>query len=244
MAGEYVSTAGSVSADQACTTCPTGTYTSGPNQALCVALTGCAPGTVQTAPATMTTPAVCAACTAGQYCAGGELAAVACDDGDGTWDHDGDPATACSSRTACAAGTYVMAEGNATTDRSCSSCASGSYTATANSASCTAWQDCLAGTYVSNTPSDTVDQVCMDCGGGTYTAMPNLSMCLAHGMCAAGTVQTAAGTSTTAPVCASCSPGEYCAGHTTPAVTCGGSTWDHDGSPATLAGRQISRGAR
>jgi hypothetical protein len=72
--------------------------------------------------------------------------------------------------------------------------------------------------------------------------MPNLSMCLAHGMCAAGTVQTAAGTSTTAPVCATCSPGEYCAGHTTAAVACGGSTWDHDGSPATACATRTDCG--
>jgi hypothetical protein len=268
---------------------------------------------------------VCADCDPGEYCAGGTAAAVACDDGDGTWDDDSDPATACAERTTCATGSYVASEGDATTDRTCTACAlgrysstvnapscsawticvagqsigtvgsatadrvcsacadgsfsitenatsctpwatcvpgqyeaeegspsanrvctgcsSGSFSITNNAASCTPWQTCVAGRYVSNTPSDTVDQVCMDCAPGTYTAMDNLSMCLAHGMCAAGTVQTAAGTSTTAPVCATCSPGEYCAGHTTAAVACGGSTWDHDGSPATACATRTDCGA-
>lgn len=70
---------------------------------------------------------------------------MACDDGDGTWDHDGSPATACVARTTCSIGTYVSAEGNATTDRSCTTCVGG-YSNTTNAAACTAYSTCMEGT--------------------------------------------------------------------------------------------------
>jgi uncharacterized delta-60 repeat protein len=80
----------------------------------------------------------------------------------------------------------------------------------------------------------------MPCALGEYSANPNQMMCMAHGSCAAGTEQSAAGTSMSAPVCDACSPGEYCAGGTTAAVACGGTTWDHDGNPATPCGARTN----
>ncbi len=144
IAGEYVIFAGDVTVDQVCVACAAGTYTSGPNQSMCVPLDGCAPGTEQTAAGTSTMPPVCETCVAGEHCAGGTTLRVACDDSDGTWDHDDDPATACVARTPCATGTYVSAEGDATTDRSC-----------------TAWSVCGSG-YIEGMPgSTTADRTCV-----------------------------------------------------------------------------------
>lgn len=158
-----------------------------------------------------------------------------CVEGVGTWDHDSNAATACVPRTACAAGTFVAAEGNATTNRTCAGCASGTYSTSSNAAACTAWTSCVAGEYVSAVGSATSDQACTVCAQGTYTSGPNQSTCVDIGSCAPGTIQTAAGTDTAPPTCMACSAGEYCAGGTAPAAACnaGDGTWDHDSDPAT-----------
>ncbi|MCA9579996.1 MAG: hypothetical protein KC668_31425, partial [Myxococcales bacterium] len=125
----------------------------------------------------MTAPPVCTDCSAGEYCAGGAAAAVACDDGDGTWDDDSDPATVCVARTTCAAGSYVATEGDATNDRTCTACATGSYSATENAASCSAWTTCVAGESVGTAGSATVDRVCSVCATGTYSTADNAPSC-------------------------------------------------------------------
>ena len=75
-----------------------------------------------------------------------------------TWDHDTDPATRCAERTVCVAGQYVAAEGGATSDRACTSCASGAFSKASNAARCTPWRNCLAGSYVQNAPSAIEDR--------------------------------------------------------------------------------------
>jgi len=201
VAGEYISEAGSALNDQACAPCASGTYTSGPNQTLCVDVGSCAPGTVQTAPATMTSPAVCGDCAAGEYCAGAETAAVDCDDGDGTWDHDADPATACVAQTHCIAGERVTGDGSATTDRACEVCAIEEFSNTPDAELCAAWSTCDAGMYVSNTPSGAVDRVCAACMAGTFSAASNATTCATWRVCEAGYVAGAAGSDTTDRTC-------------------------------------------
>ena len=162
-AGTYVSNTPSATTDRDCTTCEAGTTTSDVNQSSCQSVGECAAGTVQTDPGT---PPACSACSAGSYCAGGVAPAVAC--AAGTWDHDADPATACTAMTTCVAGQYVLDAGNATTNRSCAACASGAFSTGNNAVSCAAWTTCTAGTYVSHTPSATTDRVCTPCPAGTW----------------------------------------------------------------------------
>jgi hypothetical protein len=221
----------SSTADRVCEDCPSDHYTSGSNQSVCVPTGACAPGTVQTAAGSDTSPPTCAACTAGQYCAGDTAAAVPC--ASGTWDDDQDPATRCVGWTNCLAGTYVSTPGTMTTDQECAACPSGSFSAGDNSSSCTEWTDCLAGTYVSVPPSATKDRTCLACDPGTYSSGINQSSCLTAGSCPAGTVQTSPGTPSSLPVCDACVAGQYCAGGESPAVYCEVGTWDDDHLPAT-----------
>ncbi len=230
-AGTYASNTPSATADRVCMPCAEGTHTTGSNESVCQLGDACAAGTVQTAPGTSTTAPVCAACDAGSYCAGGAAPAEDCPAG--TWDHDANPATECAAKTDCAAGEHVSAEGDTTHDRSCTGCASGSYSTTLNALSCTTWATCAAGTHVSNTPSAIENRACEACADGTYTTGENESVCHAQNACPAGTVQAAPGTGTSAPECDECDAGSYCAGGTEPAVSCGAASWDHDENPAT-----------
>ncbi len=234
VAGEYVSTAGTASADRVCTDCPPDTYTSGPNQAVCVDVGTCAPGTVQTAPGNDTMPPECTACSAGEYCAGDTAPVVNCDDGDGTWDDDSDPATACVPRTDCTAGSYVSFEGNATADRMCTACATG-YTNTTNATSCTAWTTCGAGTEPTNTPTSTTDRTCGACGGSEFSTGGNTA-CAAWTNCSAGTEPTNTPDATTDRTCAACDAGEYTAATNTACAAwtvCGAGTEPTNSPTAT-----------
>jgi hypothetical protein len=179
---------------------------------------------------------VCTACNKGQYCPGGTSPARIC--ADGTWDHDGNPATACVAWTDCAAGTFVSALGTPTSDRECTACpqaviSEGTFSASLNSAVCTEWRTCAAGTYVMSLPSPTSDRKCADCPKGSYTNLPNQTACTAIGPCPAGTVEKTPATASTPPVCTQCKVGQYCAGGTTPPEDCATGTWDNDRSPKT-----------
>ncbi len=211
-AGTFVTVEGSATADRACAECEPGTFTTDENQSMCVSADACAPGTVQLEPATAAMPAVCEACAAGEYCPGGDLPRGVCDaDGDGTWDHDADPSTACAERTACAAGSAVAADGDATTDRACEACADGSFSAETNAASCSAWTECAAGEYVSNTPSATEDRTCAGCAAGTYSTTPDAPSCAPWTVCAAGESVAMAGSATADQTCAACESGSFSA---------------------------------
>jgi hypothetical protein len=146
--------------DRACEACEDGTYTSGPNQSACVSMEACAPGTVQTQTGSASSAPVCEACAAGEHCPGGTAPATACGDGDGSWDDDGDPTTACVPRTVCVAGWFAAVDGDATTDRVCEACAEGSFSATENAESCTEWTACEEGESVSTPGSAASDRVC------------------------------------------------------------------------------------
>jgi hypothetical protein len=217
--GDYVSTNGSATADRQCATCAPGTTTSSLNQSTCIASGGCDAGTERTA------PGVCTPCDVGAYCAGGETTKEACSSG--TWDNDSSSATECIAWTDCAPGQHVTADGSATVDRTCTACASGTYSSTSNALTCTAWSDCAIGTFVSTPGSTTTNRQCATCAAGTTTSAPNQSSCVATGGCAAGTERTAPG------VCTACAPGPYCAGGETAKVTCAVGYWDHDSNAAT-----------
>jgi hypothetical protein len=115
-AGSYATNLPSTTTDRACTPCAESTYSASANLSSCLPAGECQAGTVQTAAATSTSPTVCAACSAGEYCAGGTETAQSC--GNGTWDNDLNPATACVGWALCQPG-LMLAPGSATTNPVC-----------------------------------------------------------------------------------------------------------------------------
>src|SRR5690606_7580628 len=119
--------------------------------------------------------AQCEDCVAGEYCAGGEAAASACD-GD-SWDDDADPATPCVAKTSCAPGQYVVGTGDALNDQSCAPCAAGQFSAAADQEACAPWQNCPAGTYVAIAGTASSDQNCAACPLGAFSTTSNVTSC-------------------------------------------------------------------
>jgi hypothetical protein len=177
VAGTYVSGAGTATEDRRCSPCPDGTHSTSENQSQCQPETACPAGTEQTAPATATSPPTCVSCAAGTYCAGGTSPKVTC--GGATWDHDADSATACAAKTECVAGQSVTGAGSATSDRTCASCTTGTFSTTANASSCATWSTCAAGSYVSAAGTATSDRQCTTCPNGQTSYTQNAASCVA-----------------------------------------------------------------
>ena len=152
---------------------------------------------------------------------------------EGTFDDDDSPVTECQPWSDCEQGEFIQRAGDATSDRVCAGCASGSYSLVDNAEGCWAWTDCASGTFVESEGSSTVDRRCAACPEGRYTSGENQAQCLEDELCAAGTVQTHPGTSGSPAECELCVAGEYCAGEEVPRRTCPAPTWDHDADPAT-----------
>lgn len=205
--GEFVTTKGNATRDQACKACPQGQTSTVVNAGACLPRDACASGTVQVAPAKDGAPAECEPCESGSYCAGGTTAEHAC--ADGTWDHDGDPATDCVDQTSCAAGQFVQTPGSATSDRGCEDCADGSFSLTTNADECSEYAECPAGTFVESAGTETEDVVCTACAAGTFTDAPDQSECAAWTDCNPGEFVAVAGTTTNDRQCQLCGDGEF-----------------------------------
>ncbi len=89
---------------------------------------------------------------------GGDSNTTACQ-GD-RWDDDDDPDTACELRTTCAAGEYVTDDGSGTEDRSCASCAAGTFSDTENADACADWSTCDDEFVEDAAGTATSDRVC------------------------------------------------------------------------------------
>jgi Carbohydrate binding domain/TNFR/NGFR cysteine-rich region len=176
--GEYVASSGSATEDRACMDCPSGQTSTTENAGECTAPSDCPLGTFKDANG-------CEACSAGSYCSGKSDQEELC--AEGTWDDDGDPSTPCIYVTSCAAGQYVTAEGNTTSDRACSFCTSGSYSALVNAAACSEWAACEPGNYVSVQGTSATDRECEACPASSYSDTPNALTCTAWTSCAAPT---------------------------------------------------------
>ena len=146
-----------------------------------VPLAVCGAGTEQAASGTPTSTPVCVACAAGTYCAGGTAPSQPCSTG--TWDHDGNPATACVAWTSCVPGQAVATSGTATKDRTCATCASGKFSTTMNAASCTPWTNCQPGTYVSAKGTSASDRQCAACMSCSSSTVVNASSCTVDPCC-------------------------------------------------------------
>lgn len=203
--GEYVEASGDATTDRQCAPCPMGQFSDTLNAGSCAAPGQCAAGTLETAPATQSSDATCEPCAAGNYCAGGQAQAVAC--GPESWDDDADPATPCVAKRACAAGQYVVSDGDSTTNRSCSPCAADQYSTTMNAPSCTSWSNCAPGKYVSTQGSSVSDRVCSNCPAGQYSSSNNVLTCTNWATCnPPSSYQTQAPSATQDRQCGSCTP--------------------------------------
>ena len=142
----------------------------------------------------------------------------------------------CAGRAAsdCPPGTWVTRQPTGTTNRECTPCPSGSYSASLNAPNCLAWNDCVAGQRVTTAPSNVADRGCVACDVGTYSTMPNSSGCAPVGTCAAGSAQVGPPSMTAPLQCAPCAVGTFCAGGAATAVPCAGGTWDDDANPASM----------
>jgi hypothetical protein len=175
LAGTFVFNSPAPTVDRQCSPCPADTYTTEPNQSVCLSVSDCPAGTVQTKPATATTAPECSACSKGQYCPGGTTPAKDCTDG--TWDHDGKPATNCIPWLLCLPGSYISSPGSATADQLCTPCPAGSFSTVANSEVCAGYSECAPGTYVAIPPTTQSDQTCLECASGTFSADKNQPSC-------------------------------------------------------------------
>ncbi len=144
---------------------------------------------------------MCVSCASGNYCAGGTAPKTACIAG--TWDNHGNSSTACIAKTDCVAGTRVAVEGDTKTNRTCSACATGSFSSTNNASSCTRYTTCVAGQYISTSGTAASDQACTACTTG-FTAASNQMSCTPWSVCVE---YQSTGTATTDALCkGGCSP--------------------------------------
>ena len=182
-AGQFTSTACTLTANGACQSCGAGTYSGSTGRSSCVA---CPAGTYSTALGAITS-GTCLQCFAGTYFTGVGLQASA-------------------SCTRCSAGTYSTASG-ATALGTCAQCFAGTYFTGVGlqaSASCTA---CSAGTY-STASGATAIGTCQQCFAGSYFTGVGLQASASCTACVAGQFSTASG-ATVASSCQQCSAGTY-----------------------------------
>jgi hypothetical protein len=203
--GTFVVNLPTATTDRQCAPCPADTFTKVENQSTCLSINDCPAGTTVTSPGTTTAAPECGACLKGEYCPGGDIQAKPCPEQ--TWDHDGNPATACVLWSSCPPGSYIASTGSTTIDQSCLPCPDGRFSASMNNGFCSAWLDCPPGTYVASPPTAQADRSCMLCDPGTFAAQNNQNSCAPWGGgCAANTeFVSLPGTATTDVGCSPCS---------------------------------------
>jgi hypothetical protein len=194
-----------------------GKYSTTPNASQCLPPGSCDPGFRQTAPGTATKPSVCAACKAGDYCAGGTSAPQPC--GNGTYDKDNNPSTLCVPWSTCEAGSFAAGAGSAVTDRTCTTCADGSFSTQNNVATCTNWMECEPGERVSKVGNKTTDQTCAACANGSFSSTKNAEMCKTWTNCEAGTFVSVKPTVTNDRTCTKCPDGQVSTGQNAPSCS-------------------------
>jgi hypothetical protein len=205
--GTYVATPGSDKTDRDCVACPDGESSASSNATSCVANGECEAGTEQVAPATATQGPDCSECEPGQYCAGGTTLAEAC--GAAQWDDDADPASACTSRSRCSAGSYVSDDGSALSDRECRSCPSGTFSASDDATGCLMFQVCAAGTRLVTHGTSKSDVVCSGCPSGSYSDVEGAETCTPWRDCEPGEFVSVAGSAQGDRECEVCPTGTY-----------------------------------
>ena len=141
----------------------------------------------------------CLPCEVGTYCGGGRGAvATAC--GDGDWDHDLDPATACIPWTVCSGDEVERSPGSATTDGECG-CPPDTYLA---GDTCLSYTDCAPGQFVATNGTATADRVCEACATGAFSDSDNANACVTWTDCALGESVLSDGSATADRTCEAC----------------------------------------
>lgn len=202
--GSYSENTPNSTSDRACSPCTDGTGTRGPNESLCHSAADCPAGTVRTE---IDGELKCEACAPGGYCPGGGRARENC--ASDAWDHDANPATECVQRTICLPGQYVALEGDASNDRQCAACSSGSVSLDVNAASCQRLTQCQPGEYISVAGSARADRACSPCAADSFSSTANATSCEIFRTCEPGSFVYAEGTSTSDRVCVGCASGYY-----------------------------------
>ncbi len=88
----------------------------------------------------------------------GGMSSVLCD-GE-SFDHDADATTDCLEKSRCAPGSYVSDDGDATTDRKCTSCPPETFSATEDASECAPWEECAPDDVEATPGTSTSDRVC------------------------------------------------------------------------------------
>jgi hypothetical protein len=146
LAGEYVESAGSGTADRRCEQCLPDSFSRVLNAARCATKTACQGGQYVLNEGGVTLDRSCGACAAGTYSKGMNQAS-------------------CTAWTTCQAGTRVRNTPSASEDRQCEACAPGTTTTGPNQSRCAAIGACPAGTVqtAAGTPP-----TCEECQPGNY----------------------------------------------------------------------------
>ncbi len=208
--GQYVLQAGSASSDQVCETCAKGQTSASINAGACYPEGSCPGGMVEIVPGDDETPPECDECEPGFFCAGGSSLAHACEEG--TWDHDGEPASNCVDQTTCAVGEFISEPGSALTDRTCENCPQGTFSLEVNAEACQPLSDCEPGTFASSEGDATSDRTCEVCPVGSFTTKANEDECSEWTVCQPREYIEATGTATSDQNCSPCADGEYSVG--------------------------------
>lgn len=177
-----------------------------------------------------TTPVVSTKCTPNQY-----------ESTSGAEDID----VQCADLTVCEPGTYISSQPEASQDRECSACASGSFSTQNNAAFCTPATECQPNEYQASPPSATQDatclplsvcgagffeqtppesdedRICAPCPSGEFSSIANASACTPWTVCLVGETESVAPSAGQDRVCSACASGEYeSSGVCTPLTVC------------------------
>ena len=200
LAGSYISSPGSATADRACTPCPSGSFSTMAGASMCMPWTDCPAGTYVSNLPTATTDRVCKACASGTFSTAKNQ-------------------SACLATTSCAAGTVQTSVPSATGGRTCRACSAGEFCAggAAPAVACVddTWDDdgnpsticvpkslCPPGTYVSQVGSPLSDRLCVACPVGTFSTTPGATSCIAWTGCSSGYAIATPGSAVSDQACA------------------------------------------
>ena len=158
-AGKGVTIAHTTIANTTCEDCDgTNKYSNVDSYDACQAVNVCAASEAELTAPTSTYDRECQ-CAAGYYVDAGSCQACP----SGRYQPSANAVATCPNTWSnCAAGTYISVNGTTTTDQTCASCTSGSFTNAANQFSCTTYTPCGTDKYVSVNGTTTTNQTCAD----------------------------------------------------------------------------------
>jgi|GEM_PF-5715094 len=116
----------------------------------------------------------------------------------------------CVTRTDCSPGEFVVSEGDQHQDRTCFTCAQGSYSTTLNADRCSLWTACQPGEYRREWGTSSTDSACAPCADGTFDHdSDDSTLCLAKTTCPSGWIVDSEGSTTIDRSCSPCGRGFF-----------------------------------